>query len=86
VTHNVSKVFYFAGSKGTFCVFDKQLVVLQQVKDLVHMKKVAILSEALNEDVIKENQYKIMKVRFQYFIHETLEDEWSIAKVKRHDQ
>jgi hypothetical protein len=52
------------------------------VKDLVHMKKVAIPSAVVNEHVIKENQEKLLKVRFQYFIHETLEGEWSIAKEK----
>jgi hypothetical protein len=40
----------------------------------------------INEDVIKENQDKLLKVRFQYFIHDTLEGGWSIAKAKRHDQ
>ena len=50
------------------------------------MEKVAISSVVVNENVIKENQDKILKVGFQYFIHETLEGGWSIAKAKRHDQ
>jgi hypothetical protein len=56
------------------------------VKEFVHMKKVAIPSVVVNEDVIKENQDKFLKVRFQYFIHDTLEGGWGIAKDKRHDQ
>jgi hypothetical protein len=56
------------------------------VKEFVHMEKVAIPSAVVNENVIKENQEKILKVRFQYFSHDTLEGGWGIAKAKRHDQ
>jgi hypothetical protein len=56
------------------------------MKDFVHMQKVGIPSAAIDEDVIKENQDKLLKVRFQYFIHETLEGGWGIAKAKSHDQ
>ena len=50
------------------------------------MKKVVIPSAAINADTIKENQDKHLKVRFQYFIHETLEGGGGIARAKRHDQ
>jgi hypothetical protein len=50
------------------------------------MEKVAILSVAINENVIKQNQDKISKVRFQCFIHETLEGGWGISKAKRPGQ
>jgi hypothetical protein len=82
----VSHVFHFAGSKGTFGLFDEQFVLLQQMKDFVHMQKVAIPSAVVDEYVIKENQNKLSKVRFQYFVHETLEGGWGIAKAKRRDQ
>jgi hypothetical protein len=61
-------------------------VVLEKVKDFFHMEKVDIPSMDINDNVIKENQDKLPKVRFQYFIHETLEGGWGIAKYKRHDQ
>jgi hypothetical protein len=69
----VSQVFHFTSPKGTFGIFEKQLVFLYQEKDFVHMEKVGIPSATVNEDVIKEDQEKLSKVRFQYFIHETLE-------------
>jgi hypothetical protein len=50
------------------------------------MHKVVIPSVVVNEDVIKENQDKILKARFQSFIHESLEGGWGIEKAKRHDQ
>jgi hypothetical protein len=82
----VSQVFHFVGTKGTFGIFDKQLVVLQQMKDFLHMDKMGIPSVIVNEDVIKENQDKLLKVMFQEFIHETFEGGWGIEKAKRHDQ
>jgi hypothetical protein len=78
----VSQVFHFLVSKGKFVLFDKQFVFLQQVKDFVHMKKVAIPSATVNENVVKENQEKISKVRFQSFIHESLEGGWGITRPK----
>jgi len=47
----VSQLFHFTGPKGTFGIFDEKLVVLQQVKDFFHMKKVAIPSVVVYEDV-----------------------------------
>jgi hypothetical protein len=37
------------------------------------MEKVGTPSAAVTEDAIRENQEKLPKVRFQYFIHDTLE-------------
>jgi hypothetical protein len=37
------------------------------VKDFVHMKKVAIPSAVVNEDVIKENQDKLSKGKVSIF-------------------
>jgi hypothetical protein len=56
------------------------------MNNFVHVQKVDIPIVDLYEDVIKENQDKILKVSFQYFVHETLEGIWGIAKDKRHDQ
>jgi hypothetical protein len=50
------------------------------------MEKVCIPSAYVNEDVINENQDKLSKVRFQYFIHEILEGGWGISIAKRHGQ
>jgi hypothetical protein len=35
------------------------------MKEFVHMKKVVIPSATVNEDFLKENQEKLIKVRFQ---------------------
>jgi hypothetical protein len=50
------------------------------------MEKVVIPHAVVNENFIKENPDKIRKVRFQYFIHETLKGGWGISKAKRHYQ
>jgi hypothetical protein len=56
------------------------------MKEFFHMQKVAIPSVVVDEDIIKENQEKMSKVWFQYFVHDTLEGGWGIPKAKRHDQ
>jgi hypothetical protein len=56
------------------------------MNNFVHVQKVAIPNVDVYEDVIKENQDELVKVRFQYFVHETLEGIWGIAKDKRYDQ
>jgi hypothetical protein len=82
----VSQIFHFSSPKGKFGIFDKQLVVLYQVNGFFHMEKADFPSAAVKENFIKENQDKLLKVRFQYFIHETLEGGWGIAKAKMHAQ
>jgi hypothetical protein len=46
--------------------------------------EMSLPSVALNEDVIEEDQNKLLEVRLQECIHETLEGIWGIAKSKRH--
>jgi hypothetical protein len=86
LTHNVSQIFHFTSSKGTFGLFEEKVFVLQQMKEFVHMKNVVIPSANVDEDLFKENQEKLSKVRFQCFFHANLEGGWGIAKAKRNDQ
>jgi len=50
------------------------------------MPKMFFLGEAVDENVIKENEDKFSEIWFEKVIHEALKIGWGITKNKWHDQ
>jgi hypothetical protein len=52
----------------------------------IHMRKMVCLGFSIDEDIIKENKYKMTEKRMEDMIHEALEGGGGITQAKGHDQ
>jgi hypothetical protein len=48
-------------------------VLREEMNNLIHMSKMVCLGFSIDEDIIKENEDKMMEKRMEYMIHEVLE-------------
>lgn len=58
----------------------------EQLQEQVYMLKIFFPSEAIDENVIKENEDKFFEICFEQVIHEALKSGWGIKKTKWHDK
>jgi len=61
-------------------------MLLEQLQEQVYILKMFFPSEAVDEDVIKENKDKFSEIWFEQVIHEALKSGWGITETKWHYQ
>ena len=58
----------------------------EQLQEQVYTLKMFFPGEAVDENVIKENEDKFFEIWFEQVIHEALKSGWGITETKWHDQ
>ena len=82
LSNNVTEVFELWDPKSTFGAFNEHLMIMKELHGFINMLYTRIPSFIVNQNVIKENQHKIMKIWPQNFIYEALKSRGSITKSK----
>jgi hypothetical protein len=55
LANNMTHILDFRGSKITFRLFEKHLVLRQKMENLIHMGEMGFPSFTIDENIIKEN-------------------------------
>ena len=55
LTHKMTQVLEFQGSKRTFRLFEEKLVLREWMENSIQMIKMGCLGFSMDEDIIKEN-------------------------------
>jgi hypothetical protein len=63
LTYHMAQISNFPLGKRTLGEFFLPLILGQEYKDLSDMHHMLFISSTINENVIKENQYKLLKAR-----------------------
>jgi hypothetical protein len=82
----MTQVLHFRSSKGTFRFLEKKLVLREETENLIHMGNMVCPGFTIDENIIKENEDKMMEKRMENMVHETLESGGRITQAKGHDQ
>ena len=61
-------------------------MLVEQLQEQIYMLKMFFPSEAIDEDVIKENKDKFSEIWFEQVVHKALKSGWGITKTKWCDE
>ena len=82
LANNMTQVLNFIDTKRTFRLFKKRFCLGEEIENLIHMGEMGLPSFTIDENIIKENQEKMMEERTKNIIHETLESGGGITQEK----
>nr|GEV02386.1 ubiquitin hydrolase [Tanacetum cinerariifolium] len=62
-----------------------QFFIPEQIQDLPKVSFMFLLAFGVDQNVIDEDNYKLVQIRFTHLVHKVNEHSWCISQTKRHD-